>query len=651
MTSFVDVVFNLPVARSFTYRLNGQEPAADTLVGCRARARFGQQELTGFVIGAPAQPPDAVRTIRPLLRIIDKQPLFDSAYLELARWMAHIYMCSLGEALSVMLPGASQETAAAEMSAAPELRDSPELSAAQRAVVDRVCAEIGRYYLYGATGSGKTEVFLHIARRIAASGGGVIYLTPEIALTQQVAETIHARFDSGAAILHSRLTAAQRLREWRRIQRGEARIVIGARSAIFAPLRNLALIIVDEEHEAVYKSSSTPRYHARQVALYRSRAEGARLIMGSATPSVEAWKLMQDSLLTPLRLDIRLSGGSMPTIEVVDMRSASAPISQRLEEAILQTHAQRRQTILFLNRRGFSYRFYCPDCGYELLCRNCSVALTYHKQRGTMLCHYCGFRCPPPTLCPQCASLAAGYGGYGTERIEEEIKRRFPKLRIERADTDSVRRRGELAQLIHAFRAGEIDLLLGTQMIAKGLNFPGLRLVGILLADTGLTLPDFRAQERTFALITQVAGRAGRFSPDGEVIIQTYRPQNSAIRLAAEGAFDQFYRTELELRRELRFPPFARLFRLVFRGIDETRVEEYAFLAADLLKPVLDAATELLGPAECPIGRIARNHRRQLLLRTTAFDSAHARLYSCLQRFRPPKGVHVEVDIDPTSLL
>ena len=652
-TSFIEVVFNNPVPGRFTYRAPGNEQVP---VGVRVSAPFGRRKMTGFVVASDVEPGETSFEIKPIDRLVDKQPLFGEPEIELARWMADMYFCTEGEALSNMLPGGRREsrTPAFEEFSLPPAGEIT-LSTEQQAAIDGILSgRGGMHYLYGITGSGKTEVFLRTAAAVIEEGGGVIYLVPEISLTHQLTDEVRQRFGNRVAVLHSALTPSQKLVEWQRIRSGEARFVIGARSAIFAPVPGLGLIIIDEEHEGAYKSGSKPRYHARQVAMHRASETGARLIMGSATPSLEAWHLVKSGRINGFTLGKRLSGGAVPEIELIDMRKYSNCISKPLENAIRETAAEGRQTILFLNRRGFTYFFHCRSCGYESRCRNCSVSLTYHKNRNRLVCHYCGYSEEPKQVCPECGSLDVGYSGFGTEMIENELNTLFPDLRIERVDTDSVKEKGSLKDRLERFKNGEIDLLLGTQMVAKGLNFPGVKLVGIVLADTGLHLPDFRAHERTFNLIVQVAGRAGRFFPDGRVMIQTYKPENEAVRLAAGGTIDLFYERELEIRRALEFPPFGRLFRLVFRGKNTERTAA----AADDFASRFDTGvlpessrTEILGPAECPISMISGNYRCQIIIRTDDFKRVHSLFKGALSQFTPPQGVYLEADVDPVSLL
>ncbi len=657
---YLQVVFNLPVDGPFTYRQpepDQKKKKAVPLVepGMRVEAPFRGRLRTGYVIETSDQRPAGNFKILAVKRSLDAEVLFGREQLELAQWLAKMYFCSLGEALSVIIPGGKRESTAEFLPTEEDSFHIPaELSPAQSTALKRISSGQERmYYLYGVTGSGKTEVFLRLAQQSIAAGRAVVYLVPEIALTHQLIQQVQARFGNTAAVWHSKLTPSQKLKEWRRMQAGEVRFVIGARSAVFSPMAEIGLFVVDEEHETSYKSGQTPRYHARQVAMKRCALSDAKLVMGSATPSLEAYELMNRGQIIRLDLPERVSGGKMPVIETVSMQGQNRAISDRLTDEINTTAAMGKQTILFLNRRGFSYFFHCRSCGYEMKCSHCSVNLTYHKATNRMVCHYCGYGRRPVDVCPECGSLDVGYSGFGTEKIEEDIRQLFPQLSIARVDTDSTRKKGSLQKILKAFRAGEYDLLLGTQMVAKGLNFPGVRLVGIVLADSALNLPDFRAGERTFNLIVQVSGRAGRFLEEGKVLVQTYKPQVPAIKQAVENDVARFYEDELKVRRQLMFPPYYRLFRLVVRGKEKNRVNEVIESMESQLAPVeqVDSTTELLGPSPCPIEVIAGNYREQLLIRTQGFSKVHSFLYQWHRSFERPKGVHIEIDVDPVSLL
>ena len=670
--SYLQVVLNLPLNQSFTY-LDCENPDGKSRVGFRADLKFGNRRMTGFVISeSESLPPDCPveeSKIRPILRILDDEALFDDEIIFLARWMSAYYLCSLGEAISAMLPSGKREVDAGGFSF---IEETPEIKARTlsdeqaRAVEEILSSNSNLHYLYGATGTGKTEVFMQVCERLLSQNKGVIYLVPEIGLTPQVTQAVVSRFGNTAAVLHSGLTPSQKLSEWRRILKREARIVIGARSAVFAPVPDLGMIIIDEEHDGSYKSGNSPRYHARQVAMYRCSKKKIPLLMGSATPSVEAWNMMENGGIQRHTLTRRLAGGAMPEIKCVNLTALSmegsiSPVLQKEIEACLE---EKRQVILFLNRRGFTHFFRCNSCGFELKCKNCSVSLTFHKAEKRLRCHYCGYSVSPPQSCPECGSLDVGYSGFGTEFIENEVKAKFPNARVVRLDTDSLSHKGELSEKIEAFKKGDYDILLGTQMVAKGLNFPNLKLVGVVLADTGLHMPDFRAAERTFSLITQVAGRAGRFFPDGKVLVQTYCPDASPIAYAVAGKTQEFYESELEVRKMLNFPPFSRLLRLVFRAPSEAQAFSGANGAAGILHQILrglaakpskfqEAAmqSEILGPAECPLSKIAANYRQQIILRGPSVSLLQYMAQTFRDNFKSPGEVYIEYDVDPVSLL
>ncbi|MDR0685619.1 MAG: primosomal protein N' [Spirochaetaceae bacterium] len=658
---YLSLLFDIPVKQAFTYR---DLPAGEGAVGKRAAADLGRRQAVGFVISVSGEAPAGIESsrIKTVRRIVDKDPVFGEDDLALAEWMASYYFCSTGEALAAMLPSGRRASAFASFGAddmegegvAPA---ALELSAEQEAALSAITSSQAGgppFYLYGITGSGKTEVFLRAAEFMLARGKSVIYLVPEIALSRQTAEAIGKRFGGRAATLHSKLTSSQRLAEWVRIRSGDAPIVVGPRSAVFAPVRNLGLVIIDEEHDGSYKSGSAPRYHGRQVAMKRCATSGAALVMGSATPSAEAWKLMEDGKIRRLRLSARLSGGSIPEIKALSLAQSPGCLSRELKEAIRETANMGRQTILFLNRRGFAYFYHCGNCGFELTCKHCSVSLTWHKAKSRALCHYCGYETAPPRACPSCGSLEAGFRGFGTEMIEEEVRRAFPDLRIRRVDADTAAKKGGgLEESLAMFRSGAVDLLLGTQMVAKGLNFPGVRLVGVVLADTGLHLPDFRAAERTFSLLVQVAGRAGRYFPDGKVLVQTLRPNDPVIVRACALDVEGFFAAELEQRRELGFPPYSRLIRFTLRSRDPGKAAAAAHRLFEFCRRFLPPDAGILGPAECPVSLIAGNYRMQLLLRGGNMASLHAaagKALAACEQGRDP-AVYTEVDVDPVSML
>ncbi len=654
MARYADLLLDLPLKQRFTY-IVGEELADHPLVGYRAVVPFGKRELTGYIVGVRDED-DSSFELKPIKRIVDKEPVFNTKTVELAEWISRFYLCSEGEAIALIIPGGRRDSAygGLETDEAFSLERIDQLSDEQEVALSTIRSSDKQiFYLHGITGSGKSEVYLRVAEETIAQGKGVIYLVPEITLTHQLATLVAKRFEDRVAILHSALTPSQRLKQWRRILNGEVDLAIGARSAVFAPFENLGLIIIDEEHENSYKSGNTPRYHARQIAQHRVQKEQARLIMGSATPSLEAYYLMnQTKAIVPLFLKKRVAGGVMPKIEVVNLLGEKQTISNRLASLMKETLAANKQVILFLNRRGFSYFFHCQSCGFELRCPHCDVSLTYHKSKGRLTCHYCGYTQRQLTTCPECHSLDVGYSGYGTELVEEEVKNLFPSARLERLDTDTAQKKGHTQEVLERFKQGETDILLGTQMVAKGLNFPHVELVGIVMADSGMHIPDFRAQERTFSLLVQVSGRAGRYNDQGRVVIQTFHPTNAAIVHALNGDLHGFYEGELLARKETNFPPYTRLINITLRG----RNREKVALEVEKLAALFDQVSKTKGPqllvaGECPIERIASNWRYHLLISGQKAAETHHLVSTVLGSYTPPSSVYVEIDIDPLSLM
>ena len=652
MIRYAQVSVPVPLKSEFTYSFDSE--AMDVKPGVRVIVPFKQRKIQGYVISISDEKPEGDFAIRNIQRVVDKEPLFDKKDYELAVWMEKFYFSSRGEILDTMIPGGKKDTNfggldADEAIERPDVTLSEEQENAVRTVME---TDSRMYYLFGVTGSGKTEVFLRCAEKVIEQGGQVIYLVPEITLTHQLALQVLKRFRNNVAILHSGLTDSQRIAQWRKIKRGEVSLVIGARSAVFAPFGNLKMIIIDEEHENSYKSGNAPRYHARQVAQKRITDCGGKLLMGSATPSLEAWSLMKDpSKMVRIDLTKRVGGGSMPKIEIADMVKEEGLFSALLQDRMTRTLADGKQVILFLNRRGFSYYFHCRSCGYELKCPHCDVAMTYHKRRNILECHYCGHHQKPITVCPECGSMDVMYSGFGTEQVEQELQRLFPLYRVARLDTDTVSSdRTVIQKTLDAFRKGDIQILLGTQMVAKGLNFPNVRLVGIVMADSGLLIPDFRAEERTFDLLVQVSGRSGRSDSQGEVVIQTRMKDSPAITFAARGDVQAFFDQELAVRRETSFPPFSRIVNVVFHSSNATAARTCADAFAKELRNNY-RSTKVYGANECPIEKIRESYRFQVLLRSTSVSDMLGGLSAVVSSFKLPYNVAMDIDVDPVDLL
>jgi len=511
------------------------------------------------------------------------------------------------------------------------------------------------FLLHGVTGSGKTEVYLQAIAHVLARGRNALVLVPEIALTPQLVKRFKRRFNCGIAVLHSGLSDGERYDEWRRIRRAEAAIVIGARSAIFAPLERIGVIVVDEEHEGSYKQAEGFRYNARDLALVRGKMERACVILGSATPLVTTWHAAGEGRLTLLSLPERARSLPMPQTEIVDMRRQKGEsFSPLLRTGIGENLAAGGQTLLFLNRRGFATWLVCGECGQVLLCPNCAVTLTYHQGKRRHFCHYCDYAIPAPSVCPRCESPEIQLLGRGTERVEEEVCGLFPEARVARMDRDTTRGRGGHARLLKGVEEGSLDILIGTQMIAKGHDFPGVTLVGVVSADASLNLPDFRSAERTFQLIAQVVGRAGRGEQPGRVVIQTMAPEHYAVSRAAAHDYAGFCAEELEFRREVGYPPFAFLAALVLSGNAPAAVEAAAEDTALLLRRLKRDhrhRVEILGPAPAPLSKIRGRFRWQLLLKAPNRTDLHRLLGRFREEARLPAVVRLAIDVDPVDML
>ncbi len=528
-----------------------------------------------------------------------------------------------------------------------------------------LAADGGTFLLQGVTGSGKTEVYLRLIEAALEAGRGAIVLVPEIALTPQTVGWFRSRFGD-VAVLHSRMTDAQRLAMWMRVKRGEARVVVGARSAVFAPVEKLGVIIVDEEHEPSYKQGNTPRYHGRDVAVWRAHQAGAVCVLGSATPSLESWTNALEGRYGHLELPQRVGGGQLPPVEVVDMREekpqpgggGGRPLfSRRLCMQLKQTLERGEQAILFLNRRGFAPVLWCSECKQTVRCRQCDVSLTFHRRIRRAVCHACCEEQVPPKACPTCTAPALRYIGMGSERVEEVLAGLFPAARVRRMDSDTMHRREDYEETLAAFGQGQVDVLVGTQMIAKGLDFPGVTLVGVMSADSTLHLPDFRAAERTFQLLAQVSGRAGRGERAGRIIVQTMTPEHPAVRAATRHDFPGFAGAEVALRKELGYPPAGRLLRVIVEDSQEHRVEACARHLAAVLEAVLAEhsaghAVQVLGPAPAPMAVLRGRHRQHLLIKAPLREASFSRLRATLVELAAEQArPRVTIDVDPVGLL
>ncbi|MGA7088857.1 MAG: primosomal protein N' [Candidatus Dormiibacterota bacterium] len=636
------------------------EIAGQIRLGQRVVVPFGRRRVFAFVVELPEESP--VDGLRPLERIRDEDPLLLPHQISLAQWIATYYLCPLPEVLRAMIPPAlrtgkassRRRVSAKEVVAsvpAPESNAPLVLTAEQEQVFAPIrdalsWSKAEEFLLFGVTGSGKTEVYLAAIKAALAQRKGAIVLVPEISLTPQTEKRFAIHFPGVVAVLHSGLTNAERGREWRRVRSGQAQVVVGSRSAVFAPMANPGVVIVDEEDSSSYKQyDAMPRYHAAEVARHLGRILSVPVVLGSATPRLEVYQqALSAKGLQLLRMPHRFGGRALPPVEVVDLREELAwgnrsPFSRRLAELVTETLAGGGQGILFLNRRGTSSVVLCRSCGDALGCPNCSVSLTLHSRGRLCTCHYCDHQVELPEQCPVCGSRLLRALGAGTERIEAEARELWPQARVLRMDRDTVAHRDAHRQIYEAFVRRDADLLIGTQMVAKGWDLPGVRLVGIVNADIALHFPDFRAAEKTFSLLTQVAGRAGRGDEPAQVILQTYSPDHPAVQFAGAHDYEGFAGQELEARRRLRFPPYTRLLVVTRSDPDDREARGQAEAEAIRLRALLEGSpVEVLGPSPAFIPRLRSLYRWQLTIRAARLEAVRAHL---------PQGRGWSLDIDP----
>ena len=633
-------------------------------VGKRVRISFGYTKRIGYIVKMESAP--QVENPKPLIDIIDEEPIFTSEMIDLARWIKDNYFCSWGEALEAMIPGPLKHGKVAMTTRIKEEADEVvptephNPNKEQQTVLDTInkCIDEHRhevFLLHGITGSGKTEIYLQAMESVLAKGKTGVILVPEISLTPQTVERFTSRFGDKVAVFHSKMLQSAKFLEWKRIKEGKARIVVGPRSAVFSPLENPGLFVIDEEHEPSYKQDDTPRYHAREVAIERARINGAPVILGTATPSLESYYKAINGEYSLVRLTQRIREKELPRVKLVDMRMefdtrvGNTVISRIMADALHKDLSKKQQALIFLNRRGFSTFVSCKRCGYLMKCTKCDSPLVYHRTKKKLICHYCNRREDPSRLCPSCNKDYLMYHGTGTQKVEDELIKILPGARIERMDSDTMSKRGSHERVLKAFKAHKTDVIVGTQMIAKGLDFPKVTLVGVVAADSNLNLPDFRASERTFNLITQVAGRAGRGDLGGEVIVQTYSPDHYALKYAVHHDYEGFYFKEIESRRELMFPPFTNIVKITLRGRkEENLIKSIERLAERLKKKMPD--TDMMGPAPSPMAKLRGYYRWNILLKGKSRESIVKELRPALKGFRKGTGIIMAVDVDPMSL-
>ena len=645
-----EVFVNTPVDRSFTYTI---PQSMHVTPGMRVKVNFAGRNIAGFVSSLHNNLPDDL-ALKEIIEVIDSEPIFDDRLIDLARYTADSYLSSAGEALSKALPaGVSALTRKKANKDIVFTGDRINLTPHQQSIYDSILeSEKSVHLIFGITGSGKTEIYMKLAVEMISRGKSVIYMVPEIGLSSQIYRRLYEVFGDQLILYHSHLTANERFKNWLSFYRGDARIVIGTRSSVFLQCPDLGLIIADEEQDGSYKEHSTPRYNARRIAFYRSIKDKAILVLGSATPSIETLYAAEKGGIVLHRLESRYGNSVLPEIEIVKMKSGKDEISPRLKLFTRQALQRGMQALYLLNRRGFSPVVMCEECGAVVECPHCSIGMNYHRN-GDLLCHYCSYSITKPEKCSKCSSGSIIIIGSGTQRIEENIQKEFPDYRIFRLDQDSAKKKNAVNELIEMMDKGEVDILLGTQMISKGFDFKGIVVSGIIMADIGLNMPDFRASEKIFSLLVQVAGRSGRGEHGGRVVIQTLNENHSIFEFIKKQDYWSFYKSELKLRRALNYPPFSRLARLVARGNDEAKVIEIAEKISDELESLIlseNSPVEKLGPAQAPIARISGNYRYHIILKGPTLNDLTGLIKKTVAKIKPGK-VYIEIDIDPVEML
>ncbi|MBI4352879.1 MAG: primosomal protein N' [Candidatus Omnitrophica bacterium] len=658
-----DIALALPAGGTFQYRV------PDSLrekiqIGKRVFVFVRSRRMVGYVVGLSPTP--LVQEVRDVDSVIDEEPILNEHFLKLTRWMSEYYLCSWGQAIEAVLPAPFKRGKTFMKSRSKPLCGGLEtihpapltLTEEQAHAFGQIQERVQKrqsqvFLLHGVTGSGKTEIYMHLIGGLLKESRGSIVLVPEIALTPQAVERFYSRFGDGLAVIHSRLSQGKRVEEWHRIRRGEAKVVVGARSAVFSPVRDLGLVVIDEEHDTSYKQEETPRYETRNVAKRRAEMEGAVLVLGSATPSLESFFEAGEKKIVCLSLRERIEKRPLPVVEVVDMRreryreKGEKIFSDALEKNMREALSRKEQVMLFLNRRGFSTYLHCSSCGYVMTCKNCRISLTYHYDKGSLFCHVCHYRLASQRLCPACQKNYLHYFGMGTQKVESEAVRLFPDAKVARMDSDSMTKKDSHEALLRLFKKGEVEVLIGTQMITKGHDFPNVSLIGVISADTALHLPDFRAAERTFDLLTQVAGRAGRGDIPGKVVIQTHVPHHYAILAAKDHDYREFYEKEIVFRKELELPPFTHLIQLVLSGKAEKEVVRQILGLGKFLESRMDGRPfAVMGPAPCLVSKEKGLFRWNLYLKGPSIPEMGAWLKETLREFQKSRTV-LTIDVDP----
>jgi len=651
-------------------------------IGLQVLVPFGKSKSVGYVVGFVET--SDVKGIKEILEVLSPYPLFSEASVELAKWMANYYNCYIMTALKVVMPPATTkiEKRALKVKLRKPLyketlnpkseflnksqiinpkRFQFELTPEQETALGSIKNDIdsGKFsvsLLFGITGSGKTEVYIRAADHVIGSGGSAIILVPEVGLTPQIIERASEHFGDKLSVYYSDMQDKERERVWTEVSEGQNRVVLGTRSALFLPVKDLKLIVIDEEYENTYKSDQSPRYHAREVAMHMAKQAKAPVVLGSATPSIETYYHAKCGEFKLLELPKRIDNKPLPPVTVVDMRDEIKAknynvLSRKLRKEIKSAYQRKEQAILFINRRGYFSFVMCRACGHTIECPKCSISLIYYMNDKKLRCNHCGYSSEAPIICPKCQSSQIKYFGGGTQRIEQEVAGIIPQARILRLDRDTVRKKGSYEAIIRSFISGSADVLIGTQMVTKGLDIGSVTLVGVVAADIGLNIPDFRAAEHTFQLITQVAGRAGRHNLAGQVVVQTYNPENYAIKFASDHNYDGFYDEEIENRKELGYPPFGDLINIIISGEKAKNAENVSQDIVKFINKRIGGDGQALGPVVAPIAKLKGNYRYEILVKGKDLGMLRKAVVDSAGSIVKLGGVKIIVDVDPYNFL
>lgn len=657
-------------AEAFTYSVP-EALKTEVKIGSRVLAPFKKEKKIGVIVRLnQTRATNKNIKLRPIEAILDKEPLISEDLLKLIQWVGQYYISTSGMALKTAIPSGifeGKKSGKSRITYDVDIKPSKvfNLTAEQKRALSEIAkTQSGFFLLHGVTGSGKTEIYLRAIESLPEDKEAIV-LVPEIALTSQIIDRFRSRFKEKVAFFHSGLSPGERITQWWKMRNGEVRVVLGVRSAVFAPFKNLGLIVIDEEQEASYKQFEGLRYSARDVALIRAKLEGVKIILGSATPSIETFYNAQKGRFKYLELKNRIDQKPMPHVEIIDMKKEekkTSSFSDKLLNALRENLSKGKQSLIMLNRRGYSPFLLCADCGYTYRCPSCSITLTYHKTTKTLNCHYCGSFLRPQDFCPGCKGTRIKYIGIGTQRIEEELLNLLPKISLKRMDRDTTRRKLSHYRIVKEMEEGRLDILLGTQMVAKGHDFPSVTLSAIALADVALNLPDFRSGEKAFQLFTQLAGRAGRGNISGEVYIQTYKPEHYVFEFVRRHDYKGFYKKEIELRKEPSYPPFSKLIRIImgFRNVTHnasrvTRNEEIIKKAitdiSNKIKELKTPGIEVLGPAPAPIEKLRNLWRWHLILKGKNSKTLRQKTREILEAAKDIKNTRIDIDVDPINLL